>query len=123
MSEKLKPWIADDRYYFITLLVVVALISFALGRISGLGHTVAVPESHVSEPDVALIAAPSRSDDTLTIPSDMAGPDALVASVNGTRYYRQDCSGVARIDPDNLLYFPDEVRALAAGYTRAVGCF
>ena len=123
MVEKLKPMIADDRYYFLSIVIMVAIISFGLGRFSvstESSHDQVATESGAA---VRLVESSELGDDSLTVPFAEVTATALVASKNGSRYYRQHCSGVARINEENRIYFPDEERARAAGYTRAAQCF
>ena len=72
---------------------------------------------------VTLLADESVTDDRLTISAAEADAATVVGSQNGARYYRLDCSGVGRINEENLLYFPSVDHARAAGYTPASGCF
>ena len=122
MREKLKPIVLNDRIFYLLVCCLVAVSAFGLGRASVIPPE-NMPGQSQEHGDVRLLTEPALTDDRLTIPAAEASSEALVASVNGARYYRQDCSGVGRIDPENLLYFPDERRARAAGYTPARGCF
>ena len=119
MSEKLKQLIVSDQVYIAMLVLLVGVIAFGLGRIHGAVESPGVAPSDDQTATVQLISEPGRTDDRLTVPPS---PTALVASRNGTRFYYQHCSGVNRISAENRIYFPDEFRARAAGYTPAVGC-
>lgn len=44
---------------------------------------------------------------------------AFVGSKNGTKYYRPECPGVARIKPENYIWFNDEQDAQLQGYSPA----
>ena len=122
MSEKLKSIVQNDRVFYLLVCCLVAVSAFGLGRASVIPPA-SMPGQTSEQGDLRLVDQPTLTDDRLTIPAAEASPEALVASIHGARYYRQDCSGVGRINQDNLLYFPDERRARAAGYTPASGCF
>lgn len=47
----------------------------------------------------------------------------IVASKNGTKYYKVTCSGANRIKEENKIYFQTVEEAIAAGYGEAKGCF
>lgn len=51
---------------------------------------------------------------------DMAGK--IGASSGGTRYYYPHCSGLARIKPENRLYFDTSEEAENAGFSLAENC-
>lgn len=51
---------------------------------------------------------------------DMAGK--IGASSGGTRYYYSHCSGLARIKPENRLYFDTPEEAENAGFSLAENC-
>lgn len=48
------------------------------------------------------------------------GQGAFVASVNGKKYYRPDCSEVRRIKEENKLWFDSEQEAKDSGYEPSV---
>ena len=47
---------------------------------------------------------------------------AVLASQNGSRYYFPHCSGVTRINPENIIGFVSAAEAEAAGLTLAANC-
>ena len=47
---------------------------------------------------------------------------AVLASINGSKYYFPTCSGISRIAPENLRCFPSEEAAREAQYTLAKTC-
>ncbi len=49
-------------------------------------------------------------------------PDSIVASKKGTKYYLGRCSGAKALSPANLVFFPNEASAQAAGYTKSTSC-
>jgi hypothetical protein len=46
----------------------------------------------------------------------------IAASKSGTKYYYQNCVGLNRIKPENLIFFASESLAERAGYTLAKNC-
>lgn len=123
MHEKLKSLIGNDTIFFAAVVVLVAFVAFGLGRQSVLVSAEYQNFVASKEPSVHLVANATVADDVLTIPYEEVDEHTLVASRNGGRYYRLDCSGVGRIQDENRIYFPDVERARAAGYTPAVSCF
>lgn len=49
-------------------------------------------------------------------------PKTVMASVNGTRYYPDDCEAGKSIKPENQIWFINENEAKLAGYSIAKAC-
>ena len=90
------------------LVVLVALISFGLGRLSALEDT---------RPAVAVGQAPIAA-----TPRAMALGGQFVASRTGTVYYYPWCGGAQQIAPNAQVWFPSENAAQKAGYRAAKNC-
>ena len=139
MLKKLKSFILDDITYIAILLIITAVLSFGLGKLSVLqsgggvtGSSQAVPirsiagpistssEETSNKPILPLaISAPA----VLQVVSSEAQPQKnYVASKSGTKYHAMNCSGTKTIKETNKIYFSTEDEAQAAGYTRSANC-
>ena len=92
----------------IAVVFLVALASFALGRLSAL--ETARPAVSIRQ---AALAAEARP---------MAPGGLVVASRTGTSYHYPWCSGADSIKSANQVWFQNEQDARAAGYTPAKNC-
>lgn len=120
----------NSRYFGATIIILVAIISFFLGRISGLEEkkpplkiiSQALKEESLNQSanisDFQQAAAVGASP---TLDS-MANSGQLVASKNGTKYHYPWCAGAKQISEKNLITFKSVEEARAAGYTPASNC-
>jgi hypothetical protein len=110
IGQKIKPVL--DRgvaeWGIFGLILLAAIASFGLGRLSALED--ARPVVSVSMA-AAAIEAPQ-----------MAPGGLLEASRTGTVYYYPWCAGVAKISPQNARWFASEKAAQAAGLRPAKNC-
>ncbi len=91
--------------YLFLILVCLTLSSFALGYLAALGQ---------SRPPVEL--------HTSTKPRAAEYLSEVLASRSGEKYYYPWCSGLNRINRDNLVSFATAEEARTAGYERASNC-
>ena len=130
MLTKLKSFLANDQLFYGVLLVLIAVASFGLGRLS-----VAAPKNSekplfskeiVTPAAVAEAVSPATTTKaTLDSTSPLTKPSqtvAVVGSKSGTKYHLPDCPGAKRIKPANLISFESIAAAKAAGYTPASNC-
>ncbi len=109
-GQKIKN-VAEDllsEWGLIAVVFLVALSSFALGRLS-------VLES--AKPPVAISQAPTEQKQR-----EMTAGGLIVASKSGSAYYFPWCTGAAKILPINQVWFADETSAKRAGYAPAKNC-
>lgn len=124
------------RKLFLPLVIVlVSVLSFGLGRLSGGGEREALKIEYdpsalealnqafdtsltASVPMVAGESASAANEKEATLPS--AGQ--VVASKNGERYHFLHCSGAKQIKEENKIVFKSPTEAEAAGYTLALNC-
>lgn len=103
----------------LTLLIIVALISFVLGRLS--------VNLEQNEQDVINIEYPPTvakyKAETGNTDHGLVLDNQYVVSISGTKYYTLDCSGVSRIKEGNKTYFNSVTEAENAGYSPAMSCF
>lgn len=62
------------------------------------------------------------SQNAITKESNSVSTGAFVGSKNGTKYYRPECAGVKRINPENYVWFKDAADAELQGYSKAQSC-
>lgn len=123
MLEKLKRFLADDTIFTSTLLCVIAVTAFFLGRYS-------IPATIPSKPVVAqIVAAPALLVPTTTDTSIVSSVAPLteatakyVGSKSGTKYHLMTCAGAKRIKEENKVFFATAADAEAAGYSPAANC-
>ncbi len=126
-----------DRWLTGVIVVLLFSLGFIAGRWTSLTSS-ATPivfqeapgsSSSAASPEElqALVAEAKESRASSPVPSarPKASPvqqqkaqttGAFVASVNGTKYYRPDCSEVRRIKEENKLWFDSEEEAKDSGY-------
>jgi len=97
----------EDVYVF-AIIVLVALLSFGLGRLSALSE--GQGEFRIIEPEGQAAAAV------------LSEGGEVVASKNGSAYYLPFCGGASRIKPENLVRFESSEAAEKAGYRPAANC-
>ncbi len=117
----------EDRFFWAVLLVVVAGISFSLGRVSvGRESGISIPIStqkipvHTSSQVASVVATSSALAESVAASSSQTG--AYVASKKGKKYHLPWCSGAKRITEENKVWFTDKATAEGAGYTPAENC-
>jgi hypothetical protein len=107
---KIKNWtdFAVGEWGLVLIVLLVALASFGLGRLSVL-ETV--------RPPVSVTEAPTEAQ-----PRGMSIGGLIVASRTGSVYYFPWCTGASKILPQNQVWFASEEKARSAGYVPAKNC-
>lgn len=114
-----KFWDFIGGKYFVPIaIVLVAVIAFSLGRISGLQQK-REPVRVISENTGEVKGAVSADQGRLVSPTSSG---EVVASKNGTKYHYPWCAGAKQISAKNLITFESTEEARAAGYTPAINC-
>ncbi len=99
--------------YTAALIVLVALASFGLGRLSKLQESrEPIKIEHPNETVAAVSVA---------LPPTNSGGQ-VVASKSGDKYHFPWCGGAARISEANKVWFNSVEEARKAGYTPASNC-
>ena len=119
----------ESKYFIPIIIVLIAIISFSLGRISGLQEK-REPVRVVSENsgEVKGISTGSSSNNPLNPPyikreiEQANSSGAVVASKNGTKYHYPWCAGAKQISAKNLITFNSIESARAAGFSPASNC-
>lgn len=130
MLTKLKSFLANDLIFYSVLLVLVAVASFGLGRLSvSTGKSSEKPlfSKEIVTPAAAVeaVSPATTSKATLEPTSPLTKPNqsaAVVGSKSGTKYHLPECPGAKRIKPANLITFESIAAAKAAGYSPASNC-
>jgi len=114
--KNIKSWIGENKNDLLLAIsfFLIALISFALGRISvGLEQKETFPVS--IQENGALLG-------TLTNTDTNNAARAYVGSKNGTVYHLPACSGASRIAEENKIWFSSKEEAENLGYRPAKNC-
>ncbi len=130
-KEKIKSWAAktrpiteDQNVYLVLLLIVVAFLSYGLGRLSKIEEAripveiqniEAVNELSTGVNEAALTASANEADQALP-------QSQYVGSVNSDKYHLPWCSGAKRIAEANQVWFASKEEAEAQGYQPAGNC-
>lgn len=90
------------------IVLVIALASFGLGRLSAFED---------AKPVLSVAQAPVASE-----PAALYMGALVVASRSGSVYYYPWCAGAQKIAPANQVWFSDDAAAERAGYTPSKSC-
>ena len=121
--EKVKP------YYTLILILVVASIFFAIGRLSYIEEhrqpikieyntVIATSTGDILGTSTTVQKVTTKSSVQTSIPND--GP--VIGSRSGKKYYYPWCGTVKRIKPENQIHFTSITVAKAAGFTPGGNC-
>lgn len=130
MLVKLKSFLANDLLFYSVLMILIAVTSFGLGRLSVTsvkGHEKPLFSKDIVTPAavVEAISPASTTKAAENLSSPLPKPSqavVVVGSKSGTKYHLPDCPGAKRIKPANLITFESIQAAKAAGYTPASNC-
>lgn len=114
--RKIKLWM-ENNYYDIALITIIVLVgigAFGLGRLSVRSNA----EKGVDP--VQIIGSVERIDESRAKESQGAGN--YVASRNGTKYYPYGCASANRISDENKVYFKTKEEAVNSGYSASSAC-
>jgi hypothetical protein len=124
-NDKLRDFIGG-KYFIPIIIVLIAIIAFSLGRISGLQNKrppVRIINNAPLTPILQSDSANSISNIQQTAAAASAGQGgSVVASKSGTKYHFPWCAGAKQISSKNLITFNSIEAARAAGYTPASNC-
>jgi len=126
-KEKLEHLISG-KYFIPIVIVLIAIIAFVLGRISGLqdkrppvrittGNMLSVDSQNGEINTFANIQQTAAVGN-----SNNSADGVVVASKNGTKYHYPWCAGAKQISVKNLITFNSIEEAKAKGYTPASNC-
>lgn len=114
LLQKVKP------FYNLILVLIIASIFFALGRLSALEERhVPIKIGYPNTSETAMVLA-GESRLPLPVVSDDSGE--VIGSKNGKKYYFPWCGTVKMIKPENQIKFSSIEEARKAGYLPAGNC-
>lgn len=127
MQEKINNFL-NGPYFVPVIIILVAIIGFCLGRVSGLQEKrepVRILDLNNSPSNPSLILRERSSDQTNSgeikgISTDSA--EQVVASKNGAKYHYPWCAGAKQISEQNKVTFSSIDEAKKAGYSPATNC-
>lgn len=127
MQEKINNFL-NGPYFVPVIIILVAIIGFCLGRVSGLQEKrepVRILDLNNSPSNPSLILRERSSDQTSSgeikgVSTDSA--EQVVASKNGTKYHYPWCTGAKQISEQNKVTFSSIDEAKKAGYSPASNC-
>lgn len=114
ITEKIKSF-----FKFSPVFINIAIIALGVSLIIGLFFAYKAVET-AEAPTIEYGAFHPEFRILDTKKGDTAGK--IGASNNGTRYYYPACSGLARIKPENRVYFDTVEEAETAGFSLAENC-
>ena len=125
--EKLVKFL-ESRYFWLTVTILLAIIAFFLGRVSGLQNKNEPIKINNASPISAYIKEKTENNSPLNPSvlkegnSEQIISGVVVASKNGTKYHYPWCAGAKKISAKNLISFNSIAEARTAGYLPANNC-
>lgn len=110
IKAKISGFLDSETAADVAIILVILLVgagSFGLGRLS------------IEEKKGEVVL---RQAETTANPEPMPIGGQLVASRYGSKYYYPWCGGAKTIKDSNLIWFDNEEKARASGYTPAANC-
>ncbi len=114
IKKKFKAFLSDDTLFYGTLMVLMAVASFGLGR-----HSV-VPGTAVAQPASIILSETTPPERGVGMAARSSGQ--FVGSKNSDKYHHTSCPGASRIKDENKVWFASQAEAEAAGYSLAANC-
>lgn len=118
--NKIKGKTEEDAHtlLYISLVILVGLSSFGLGRISVEGER--EKEGIIIKSDTATRGEDSEGSGAEEI--ELSTEKKYVASKNGKMYYSLGCGGASRIKEENQVWFKTKEDAEKSGFTLSSTC-
>ena len=101
-----------------SLILILGLV-FSLGRISALSASQTIDPIEVIYPPLVKTSIPHYNETGNTTEPESW---AFAGSKTGKTYYPKDCTGLARVKPENRIYFTTSQQAETAGYHPTTTC-
>ncbi|MEK7576035.1 MAG: hypothetical protein AAB491_03070, partial [Patescibacteria group bacterium] len=119
-KEKIKPYKND--IFIVLVIILVALISFGLGRLSKIREN-KMPVTIENLSANMINSQENIPQDNQNIKNNQvqinSSQGMLIGSKNGTKYHFPWCSGAQRIKEENKIWFSNKEEAEKAGYSPA----
>ena len=126
VKAKIKPF--ENDLIIAIIIILVALISFGLGRLSKIRENkTPITIENVNQ---QIKIGENNSQNSTVEPTAENNPESnvgvndklYVVSKNGTKYHYPWCSGALNIKEENKIWFVTKEEAEKAGYTPAANC-
>ena len=122
-KEKIKPYKND--IFIVLVIILVALISFGLGRLSKIREN-KMPVTIENLSANMINSQENIPQDNQNIKNNQvqinSSQGMLIGSKNGTKYHFPWCSGAQRIKEENKIWFSNKEEAEKACYAPAANC-
>jgi len=118
VNDKIKP--VENDLILIIVIILVALISFGLGRLSKIREN----KTPITIENVADNSNLTSSQDVNNYggSTSIVNEKLFVASKSGTKYHYPWCPGALNIKEENKIWFSTKEAAEKAGYSPASNC-
>ncbi len=123
VKEKLKP--IENDVILVVVIILVAFISFGLGRLSKIGENktpITIESATEVQPPTNLEAKLPSNKPTSGVGASTNSDKLYVASKSGTKYHYPWCPGALNIKEENKIWFSSKEEAESAGYSPAANC-
>ena len=108
-----------DKLFLSTIIILVAILSFGIGRLSVVGNREAIKIEY----DSSITNTQSPTSKQISNSNNQTvGANTVMASKNGSKYHYSHCTGAKQIKEENKITFASASAAEAAGYTLASNC-
>ena len=109
------------KLFLSTVIILVALLSFGIGRLSVMGKREPIRIEYDSE--MSNTPLPISNEQTASVIQGIPkSNNEVIVSKNGARYHYPHCAGAKQIKEANKIVFASPAAAEAAGYTLAANC-
>ena len=129
LKDKLLDFVADRKIFLGIFIVLIALASFSLGRLSKIFDTTPTfsfqgldLHQEIVAPSVFTPKGPYNASSQLSLGSLIISTSTIVATKTGKKYYFVWCKGAMNLKEKNKIYFASEDLAKRAGKTLANNC-
>jgi hypothetical protein len=112
-----------DRFFLSLVIILVAMLSFGLGRLYTIGERAGVViEYDPSLLESALVEGGTSKNQHASSALGATREGSVVVSSKGTKYHYAHCSGAKQIKEENRIIFVSAAEAEQAGYSLAANC-
>ena len=118
LCKRLVGWVKSNNkeLYLAAIIILIAAISFGLGRLSKIREEktpITIESSEISE---------TKPLSTSNVDNEIKTDKIFVASRNGKKYYYIWCESANVIKEQNRIWFSTQAEAQKAGYQPAANC-
>ena len=120
LCKRLAGWVKTNNteLYLTAIIILVAVISFGLGRLSKIREEktpITIENAEIGESKPLLTSNVDKTNSSAT-------SKIFVASRNGKKYYYAWCESANVIKEQNRIWFSTQAEAEKAGYQPAANC-